>query len=57
VGQPRDGDPRASYVLFDEHEATVEWRRLTYDIGAAAATIETMCGRRHWCAMRLWKGK
>jgi predicted phosphodiesterase len=30
VGQPRDGDPRACYVVFDG--ATVEWRRVAYEI-------------------------
>jgi predicted phosphodiesterase len=30
VGQPRDGDPRACYVIFDG--AMVEWRRVQYDI-------------------------
>jgi predicted phosphodiesterase len=29
VGQPRDGDPRACYVVFDG--ASVEWRRVAYD--------------------------
>jgi len=30
VGQPRDGDPRACYVLYDG--ATVRYRRVEYDI-------------------------
>ena len=30
VGQPRDGDPRACYVLFDGE--SVEWRRVPYDV-------------------------
>ena len=32
VGQPRDGDPRASYVVIDN--GTVEFRRVAYDIDA-----------------------
>jgi predicted phosphodiesterase len=32
VGQPRDGDPRASYLLFDSREATVEHRRVDYPV-------------------------
>jgi predicted phosphodiesterase len=32
VGQPRDGDPRASYVLFDSEEDTIEYRRVSYPI-------------------------
>jgi len=32
VGQPRDGDPRASWALLDTSEATIAWRRVDYDI-------------------------
>jgi predicted phosphodiesterase len=32
VGQPRDSDPRASYVLLDLEEMTVELRRVPYAI-------------------------
>ena len=39
VGQPRDGDPRASYVLFDPMTKVVRFRRLEYDIAAAQARI------------------
>lgn len=31
VGQPRDRDPRASFVIYDD-EGTVEYRRVEYDI-------------------------
>ena len=31
VGQPRDGDPRAAYVVFDFAENTIELRRVEYD--------------------------
>ena len=34
VGQPRDGDPRAAYALYDTETRTWEWRRVPYDIGA-----------------------
>ena len=33
VGQPRDGDPRASYALVDSGEGTVTHHRVAYDIG------------------------
>jgi putative phosphoesterase len=33
VGQPRDGDPRASYVLIDN--GNVSFRRVAYDLDAA----------------------
>ncbi|MFM2105720.1 MAG: hypothetical protein RL338_752 [Chloroflexota bacterium] len=39
VGQPRDGDPRASYAILDPVAATVEWRRVAYDIRATQAAI------------------
>jgi len=35
VGQPRDGDPRSSYVLFCSKTRTIEFRRVAYDVEAA----------------------
>ena len=32
VGQPRDGDPRASYCVYDAKNETVELIRINYDI-------------------------
>jgi predicted phosphodiesterase len=32
VGQPRDGNPKAAYVVYDVDAATIELRRLDYDI-------------------------
>lgn len=32
VGQPRDGDPRASYAVYDDEEMTVEIKRAEYDV-------------------------
>lgn len=32
VGQPRDGDPRASAVLLDTEARSLEWRRVEYPI-------------------------
>lgn len=34
VGQPRDNDPRASYVIYDDERRTVEHHRVRYDIAA-----------------------
>ena len=39
VGQPRDGDPRAAYVLYSPKDRTVRFRRLEYDIAAAQERI------------------
>ena len=39
VGQPRDGDPRAAYVLYNPVDRTVRFRRLEYDVEAAQERI------------------
>jgi diadenosine tetraphosphatase ApaH/serine/threonine PP2A family protein phosphatase len=39
VGQPRDYDNRASYTIFDTDERTFEFKRVAYDIDAAAQKI------------------
>ena len=39
VGQPRDGDPRAAWLLLDTSAWSAEWRRTEYDIAGAAASI------------------
>lgn len=40
VGQPRDGDWRASYAIFDSKENFVDLRRVNYSLEKAAAKIE-----------------
>ncbi len=39
VGQPRDGDPRAAWLLLDVQRWTGEWRRVEYAIDDAAQAI------------------
>ena len=39
VGQPRDGDPRASYLILDTVAATATWGRAAYDTAAVGAAI------------------
>ena len=39
VGQPRDGNPKAGYVVFDLNDSTIELRRLDYPIEAAQKKI------------------
>jgi diadenosine tetraphosphatase ApaH/serine/threonine PP2A family protein phosphatase len=39
VGQPRDGNPAASYVTFDTERRDLTYRRVPYDIEQAAARI------------------
>jgi predicted phosphodiesterase len=51
AGQPRDGDPRAPWLLLDLERATASWRRVEYPIEEAAkaivaAGLPTMLGQR-----------
>jgi diadenosine tetraphosphatase ApaH/serine/threonine PP2A family protein phosphatase len=39
VGQPRDGDPRASWALLDTAANTFAWRRVSYDIPTTQARM------------------
>ncbi len=39
VGQPRDGDPRAAWLLVDSERWTASWRRVEYPIDEAARAI------------------
>ena len=39
VGQPRDGDPRAAYLLLDLDARTATFHRVEYDIAATQAEI------------------
>jgi diadenosine tetraphosphatase ApaH/serine/threonine PP2A family protein phosphatase len=54
VGQPRDGDVRASYALFDGR--TVTFRRVSYDVAATAAAIRAAHGLPEVLALRLEEG-
>jgi diadenosine tetraphosphatase ApaH/serine/threonine PP2A family protein phosphatase len=56
VGQPRDGNPRAQFVIFDPAEMTVELVRVPYDVtGAANAILEA--GLPQMLATRLLHGR
>jgi diadenosine tetraphosphatase ApaH/serine/threonine PP2A family protein phosphatase len=39
IGQPRDGDPRAAYLLWDDEARLVTFRRVRYDIEKAQKRI------------------
>jgi predicted phosphodiesterase len=39
TGQPRDGDPRAAWLVLDTDSWTATWRRAEYDIPGAMAAI------------------
>jgi diadenosine tetraphosphatase ApaH/serine/threonine PP2A family protein phosphatase len=42
VGQPRDGDPRASYMLLDTAAGAITWHRVAYDIEAVQAAMRAV---------------
>src|SRR5215210_3454966 len=39
VGQPRDGDPAASYLVLDSAAGTCSWHRVAYDVGSVQAAM------------------
>ena len=56
VGQPRDGDARAMYALFDDTAKQITFYRVPYDHLAAAAAIRA-AGLPGFYADRLEKGQ
>lgn len=55
VGQPRDKDPRASYVVL--HDDRAEFVRVAYDIEETAGKIRAIPQLPDWLAERLYKGQ
>lgn len=55
VGQPRDGDPRACYVLFDRQ--CVEFRRVEYDVERTVRAIEAEPELDNFLGFRLRDGR
>jgi diadenosine tetraphosphatase ApaH/serine/threonine PP2A family protein phosphatase len=56
VGQPRDGNPAASYAVLDTDRHELTYCRVPYDVAAAAAKIRNK-GLPTWLADRLSLGK
>jgi predicted phosphodiesterase len=56
VGQPRDGDRRAAFVIYDQEKRHVHFRRAEYDWHAAASEIRA-AGLPDLLARRLEAGK
>lgn len=56
VGQPRDGNPAAAYCLFDTESGELTYRRVPYDIEAAARRILQQ-GLPPFLAERLYAGR
>ena len=55
VGQPRDGDPRASYAIHDTEARTIALHRVEYDIASAQGKIRK-AGLPAYLAERLAHG-
>ncbi|MCH7847092.1 MAG: metallophosphoesterase family protein [Planctomycetes bacterium] len=55
VGQPRDLDPRASYIIIEDD--CVRFFRLEYDIDAVASKIRATPQLLDWLGERLYEGR
>jgi len=55
VGQPRDGDPRASFLVYDAGNRRVIFNRVEYDLQACQDKI-IRAGLPSWLAERLSSG-
>ncbi len=55
VGQPRDGNPAASYLMLDTDKREITYCRAPYDVAEAAARIKKK-GLPLWLADRLFTG-
>lgn len=55
VGQPRDGNPAAGYVILEPEAREATWLRVPYDVAAAAAKIRA-AGLPERLAARLFAG-
>ena len=57
VGQPRDGDPRLSFVTYDPKGGTVNFHRLEYEVEATMAKIRAIEELPDYLADRLAQGR
>jgi predicted phosphodiesterase len=55
VGQPRDSDPRAAYVIYDSEERTLSYRRVEYPVEETGREIKE-AGLPDVLAYRLFRG-
>jgi len=56
IGQPRDRDPRACFVIYDTESRTIEYKRVRYDIAKAQNKI-IQAGLPEVLALRLAVGE
>ncbi len=47
VGQPRDGDPRSSYAIYDSGDASITFSRVEYDISTTQEAMKD-AGLSQW---------
>lgn len=57
VGQPRDKDPRACYVIYDLDKSTIEYRRVEYDCAATCAKILAIPDLDNFLGERIKQGR
>ncbi len=55
VGQPRDRDVRACYVIFDGRR--ISWKRVEYDLEATVNKVKNSQGLHEICGLRLREGR
>lgn len=56
VGQPRDGDWRAAFALYDDQQMLLTWHRVPYDVDEAQQSI-VRAGLPNRLASRLKEGR
>ncbi|MDG2186282.1 MAG: metallophosphoesterase family protein [Mariniblastus sp.] len=57
VGQPRDEDPRACYIILDTHENTVQYHRVEYDVELTRQKIHAISDLDNMLGDRLLTGR
>jgi diadenosine tetraphosphatase ApaH/serine/threonine PP2A family protein phosphatase len=55
IGQPRDNNPSSSWVIYDDEEYSVEYRRVNYDIVKVQEKMQ-LAGLPDYLVKRLAKG-
>jgi diadenosine tetraphosphatase ApaH/serine/threonine PP2A family protein phosphatase len=56
VGQPRDNNPKAAYVVYDADAGTIELRRLEYDIATTQKKSAPPACPNAWPNGWKWEG-
>lgn len=51
IGQPRDGDPRAAYAIYDEEKQRVEFHRVVYPVEDTISQLREIGASKEWHSM------